>query len=176
MSRCIFEKIRRFDAIPSRCQHKPPIMSSTSTAPRHLVLYDDECSLCTFQMKVLTWLDWFKVVRLAPISSADAQRLAPQLTMEALREAIHCVTPEGGIHRGARCIRFVGMRMPLLVPVALVLWFPGVIYVAEWIYRIISRNRYVLSRIFGCQGACAILPDRAAHQMEKGGRGTIPEK
>lgn len=126
----------------------------------HQVLYDSECPLCTFQMRVLTWLDWFNVVSLLPISSDKAAEIAPDLTREDLMEAIHCVTPAGDIHRGARCIRFVGMRMPLLFPLALILWFPGVIWIAEKVYMWISRNRYILSRIFGCKGACAVMPAR----------------
>jgi predicted DCC family thiol-disulfide oxidoreductase YuxK len=124
------------------------------------VLYDGECSLCTFQMKVLTWLDWFNVVTLLPISDPRAAELAPHLTPEQLSEAIHCVAKDGRIYRGARCIRFVGMRMPLLIPLALILWFPGVIWVAEKVYMWISRNRYLLSRVFGCKDACAIMPQR----------------
>ncbi len=73
---------------------------------------------------------------------------------------MHCVTPDGRIYRGARCVRYLGMRMPLLVPLALVLWFPGVIRVAEKVYAWVSRNRYVLSRVFGCKEACAVLPQR----------------
>ena len=126
----------------------------------HIVLYDDECPLCTFQMKLLTWLDWCNVVTLLPLSDAQAVRVAPQLTREALLEAIHCVTPEGRVYRGARCLRFVGLRMPLLVPMALVLWVPGVIWIAEIIYQWVSRRRHLLSRIFGCKGACSILPRR----------------
>jgi predicted DCC family thiol-disulfide oxidoreductase YuxK len=52
------------------------------------------------------------------------------------------------------------MRLPLLLPVALFLWIPGVIFVAEAIYRWISRNRHLLSRLFGCRGACALMPAR----------------
>jgi len=126
----------------------------------YIVLYDDQCPLCTFQMKVLTWLDWFNVVRLMPLSHAEAGQLAPQLTRENLLEAIHCVTPEKRIHRGARCIRFVGMRMPLLTPIALFLWIPGVIWIAEKIYAWVSRNRHLLSRLFGCKEACAVMPAR----------------
>ena len=126
----------------------------------HLVLYDDECPLCTFQMRLLTWLDWFNAIAPVPISDPRAQAVAPQLTREQLLEAIHCVTAEGEIHRGARCVRFLGMRLPLLVPVALFLWIPGVIQVAEVVYQWVSRNRHLLSRLFGCKEACAILPER----------------
>lgn len=127
---------------------------------KHVVLYDGDCPLCTFQMKVLTWLDWFNVIQLVPIADARAASIAPHLTREDLLEAIHCVAKDGRIHRGARCIRFVGLRMPVLFPVALFLWFPGVIWFAERIYMSVSRNRHLLSRIFGCKGACAIMPER----------------
>jgi predicted DCC family thiol-disulfide oxidoreductase YuxK len=111
-------------------------------------------------MKLLTWLDWFHSISLVPIADPRASALAPQLRREDLLEAIHCVARDGAIHRGARCIRFVGMRMPLMIPLALLLWLPGVIWVAEHVYMWISRNRHLLSRIFGCKGACAILPER----------------
>jgi len=142
----------------------PPGAALTTTARRHIVLYDDECPLCTFQMRVLTWLDWFGALSLIPLSHESAARLAPHLSREDLQEAIHCIAKDGRIHRGARCIRFVGLRLPLLVPVALFLWIPGVIQIAEVVYQWISRHRLLLSRLFGCKGACAILPARPRAQ------------
>ena len=124
----------------------------------HLVLYDDHCPLCIFQMRVLTWLDWLHRLSLVPLSSDRARDAAPSLTRESLLEAMHCVTEDGRIHRGARAIRFVGMRLPLLVPVALFLWVPGIIWIAERFYLWVSRNRLILSRVFGCKDACSILP------------------
>ena len=136
-----------------------------SNRAAHTVLFDNECPLCTFQMKVLTWLDWFDAVAFMPLSDPRAAQLAPRLTREDLLEAIHCVTPEGRIHRGARCFRFVGMRLPLLIPLALVLWIPGVIWIAEKAYQWGSRRRHLFSRLFGCKGACAIMPARVrAHE------------
>lgn len=131
---------------------------------KHLVLYDDECPLCTFQMKVLTWLDWLNVAALVPLSSEQAREVAPQLDRETLRSAMHVVTAKGAIYRGARCIRFLSLRMPLLVPLALLLWVPGVIWIAEHVYQLIANNRLVLSRVFGCKDACAIMPKRTREQ------------
>jgi predicted DCC family thiol-disulfide oxidoreductase YuxK len=131
---------------------------------QHLVLYDDECALCTFQMKVLTWLDWLNVAALIPLSSDRAREAAPQLDRESLRAAMHVVTTDGKIHRGARCIRFLSLRMPLLVPLALFLWVPGVIGIAEQVYKLVANNRYLLSRAFGCGDACAIMPKRQREQ------------
>jgi predicted DCC family thiol-disulfide oxidoreductase YuxK len=128
--------------------------------PTNIVLYDGDCSLCTFQSRVITWLDWFNTVSLMPIADARAHEIAPRLTRTDLHEAIHCVAKSGKIYRGARCLRFIGVRMPLAWPFALVMWIPGVIVVAEIFYRWLSRNRYVLSRMFGCKEACVILPAR----------------
>jgi predicted DCC family thiol-disulfide oxidoreductase YuxK len=111
-------------------------------------------------MKLLTWLDWLNVAAVIPLSSDRARELAPQLTAEQLRSAIHVVTRKGRIHRGARCIRFLSMRMPLLVPLGLILWIPGVIWIAEHVYQLVANNRLVLSRLFGCKDACSILPAR----------------
>jgi predicted DCC family thiol-disulfide oxidoreductase YuxK len=131
---------------------------------QHLVLYDDECPLCTFQMKVLTWLDWLNVAALVPLSSDRARDAAPNLDREDLRAAIHVITEKGAIHRGARCIRFLSLRMPLLIPLGLFLWIPGVIWIAERVYQLVSRNRYLLSRWFGCKDACSIMPARKREQ------------
>ena len=131
---------------------------------KQTVLYDGDCPMCVFQMKALSWLDWRGALALVPLSDPHAQEIAPQLTREDLLEAIHCVTPAGRVYRGARAIRFVGMRLPLLVPVALVLWLPGVILLAEIIYRWVSRHRLLFSRLFGCKDACALLPARKREQ------------
>ena len=133
---------------------------------QHIVLYDSECPMCTFQKKSLSWLDWFHRVRFVPINDEEAIAIAPELTREDLMEAIHCVTPEGKIHRGARAIRFLSLRMPLLVPVGLFLWIPGVIWIAEAMYRFVSKHRQFFSKIFGCKGACAIMPERKSKDAE----------
>ena len=142
--------------------------SENNSSDAIIVLYDSDCPLCTFQMKSLTWLDWLNRIKFLPIKDSQAAVVAPGLTREDLLEAIHCVTADGEIYRGARCIRFLGMRMPLLVPVSLFLWLPGVIWIAENFYMWISRNRLVLSKLFGCKGACVIMPERKRDQEENG--------
>ncbi|MEP6673133.1 MAG: DUF393 domain-containing protein [Chthoniobacter sp.] len=131
---------------------------------QYTVLYDGDCPMCVFQMKALSWLDWFGVLALIPLSDSRAQEIAPQLTREDLQEAIHCVTPQGRIYRGARAIRFMSLRLPLVVPLGLFMWIPGVILIAEVVYKWVSRNRLILSRVFGCKDACAILPAKKREQ------------
>ena len=129
-------------------------------SPKHILLFDSDCSMCTFQSRLLDWMDWFDRVEMVPLKDPRTAEIAPQITREDLLEAIHCITPEGKIYRGARAFRFLGFRIPLLLPVGLFLWLPGVIWVAEKIYAWISRNRHLISKLFGCKGACEILPEK----------------
>lgn len=128
--------------------------------PKHILLFDSDCPMCTFQSRSLSWMDWLNKVEMVPLKDPRASEIAPEITREDLLEAIHCITPQDEIHRGARAIRFLGMRIPLLIPVGLFLWIPGVIWIAERVYAFVSRNRHFFSRIFGCKGACAILPEK----------------
>lgn len=118
----------------------------------NLVLYDDECAFCISQTRLLRRLDWLKIFQFQGISDSRNSELAPNLKREDLETAIHCVTKDGKIFRAARCFRFVAMRIPLLIPFALLLWIPGMIWIAEKIYHRIARNRQFLSRFFKCTG------------------------
>lgn len=135
-------------------------MSEAAAAEKILVLYDQDCPFCVFQMKLLTWLDWMNQLRLVALSDPVARERVPQLSREELLEAMHCLAPDGRIFRGARCIRHLGMKLPVLFPLGLILHIPGIIWIAEKIYGVVSANRYHISRLFGCKDACAILPAR----------------
>jgi len=54
--------------------------------------------------------------------------------------------------------------MPVLMPLGLLLWVPGVIWIAEHVYRLVAENRLVISRVFGCKDACAIMPAKKREQ------------
>ncbi|MEO6181689.1 MAG: DUF393 domain-containing protein [Verrucomicrobiota bacterium] len=121
----------------------------------NIVLYDDQCPLCVSQTQMMRRLDWFNAFRFQGISDPHSLELVPNVKREDLSAAIHCVTKDGKIFRAARCFRFLAMRIPLLIPLALLLWIPGMIWIAEKIYTRIARNRHFLSRFFGCTEACA---------------------
>ncbi len=127
-----------------------------------LVIYDGTCPMCTFQMRVLSRLDRQNRIRFLPIDDPEAAQEAPNLTRSQLREAIHVLTPDKQIHRGARAIRFLAARLWPLWPLCAILWIPGVIYVSEIVYAMVSRNRHRLSTLFGCKGACELLPEKKA--------------
>ncbi len=131
---------------------------------RHVMLYDGDCPMCTFQMRLIERLDWLDKVDMIAIQDERAEQIAPTVTRADLLEAIHCVTPTGELHRGARAFRFLGFRIPLLVPIGVILWIPGVIQLAEVVYRFVAKRRLFFSKFFGCKTACAIFPEQEKKQ------------
>ena len=125
-----------------------------------ILLYDKNCPLCNFQIRLLTWIDLFHALRLVPYQDPQAAAYTHGIDPALLHASIHCVSPKQETMRGARALRHVCMRLPPALPLALLLWVPGALYVASEIYDGISRNRMRISRIFGCKNACAIIPAR----------------
>lgn len=121
-----------------------------------LVLYDGLCPLCRAHVRLFRRLDWFGTVNFTAIAEAGSIPQRHGLRAEDLQQAMHSIEPDGRIERGARCFRRIGLRIPLLAPLALLLWVPGLDWCGDRIYGVVSRNRYVLSRWFGCSEACAL--------------------
>ena len=115
-------------------------------ATRHTLLYDGDCPFCRGQMRCVRRLDWGRRFALLPLQDEAVGALAPALSREALPEAIHCVAADGRIFRGAACLRFVALRLPVVAPLGLLLWLPGALSLAELSYRWLSRNRHRLGR------------------------------
>lgn len=111
----------------------------------HRVIYDDGCAYCVRQMRRVQRLDWGRRFRAVPRSSPEAAALG--LAPSALATAIHCVTRDGRVLRGAACLRFVGLRLPLVAPLAALLWLPGALRLAGRVYEWISRRRHRLGAI-----------------------------
>jgi predicted DCC family thiol-disulfide oxidoreductase YuxK len=111
---------------------------------RLIVLYDDHCSFCRAQMRVLKRLDWLDRLEMRPASAPGEEVAALGVVPEALAEAIHCITPKHRVFRAAKALRVIGARVPLLFPLTLLLWLPGSLRLAESAYRWVARHRYRL--------------------------------
>ncbi len=120
-----------------------------------IVIYDDQCPFCRSQISRLKRWDTGGKLRFEPGSADATLDLHPNLTAEALRESIHCVTPDGRLDRGARCLRTISSQIPILNPLSFGLRIPGVLALAEIVYGWISRNRYRLGRCPDSLGCCS---------------------
>jgi len=103
------------------------------------VYYDDKCGFC---LRSLVWVrrfDWFKRIRLIPISELPDNET--ELDINMLRQAMGVREENGEIYYGADGFEQISHRCPLLLPFGLVMKIPGAIYVSRWMYNIVATKR-----------------------------------
>lgn len=117
----------------------------TDPAPgKALVLFDGDCQLCQRSVAVLKRLDWLG--RLHFRSARDDPPPAKVgLRRDRMLAEMHLLPP--GRDRafvGFEAFRWLAWRLPLLAPVAPLLYLPGVPWVGRRAYLWVARNRFDL--------------------------------
>jgi predicted DCC family thiol-disulfide oxidoreductase YuxK len=98
--------------------------------------------------------DRYRRVEAVPFQKVELE--AYGIERRAAEEAMHLVSPEGAVSRGATAARDTLKLLPGLRPVAWLFALPGAMYFAELVYRWVARRRHR----FGCdspvcrRGAC----------------------
>ena len=132
-----------------------------SAPPAHQgqVLYDAQCPLCLKSVALLKRLDWLG--RLTYVNARDREHLpASDAPLDAARllQEMHLLTPDGRrLYHGFAALRWIAWRLPLLWPVAPLLYIPGVPQLGQRLYLWIARNRF---RLVPCHGGVCTLPPR----------------
>ena len=124
--------------------------------------YDGNCSFCTGGVAGLSRLDFFRQVRWMPFQSLEEPPRG--LSWEHLNCAAYLDTGRDQLYEGFYSLRMLTLRLPLLVPLAPVLWAPGVNLLGPAVYRWIARNRYLISR-------CLMLISKAGRHSKGRGSG-----
>ncbi len=126
-------------------------------AKRAIVLYDGHCVFCCKSIDLLRRLDLFG--RLEYRNVRDRMDLPAEISVspERLLEEMHLLTPDTRrIYHGFAAFRWLAWRLPVLWPIAPLLYFPGVPTLGQRIYLWVARNRF---RLIPCHGGvCALSP------------------
>ncbi len=124
---------------------------------RPVLLFDGGCGFCR------TWVNrlarWDRAGRIALVPSQERAAVAglPHIDQAELDRAMHFVTPDGRVSRGARVLPDLLRYLPggaLLRPV---LFIPGVLALGDRVYAHIAANRHRL----GCGGSACRWPGPA---------------
>ncbi len=128
---------------------EPVASQSPSLDPakgKGVVLFDGMCPLCQRGVRILKRLDWFKCLHCQ--DCRDKARWPPcaePLDMERLLEEMHAVVPNRSrAIAGYKAFRWMAWRLPLAVPIAPLLYIPGVPWIGNKMYLWVARNRYDL--------------------------------
>ena len=106
--------------------------------------YDGNCAFCGLVIRGLSRCDFFGRVTWIPY-----QTLAKPpggLSSVDLDTAVYLDTGQDRFLVGYYAFRRLTLRLVPLLPLAPVLWFPGVNIVGVVVYRWVARNRHRLSR------------------------------
>jgi predicted DCC family thiol-disulfide oxidoreductase YuxK len=104
-----------------------------------VLIYDASCSFCRRWVERLKRWDRRDAVSLLPLQDPSAPALARR-PAEELRRAVHLVTPEGEVFAGARAAKEVCRYLPGGGWLRLFFYLPGVMPLAERVYRWIARR------------------------------------
>jgi predicted DCC family thiol-disulfide oxidoreductase YuxK len=132
---------------------------SPVSTERAVVLYDGHCAFCRKSVELLHRLDWLKRLRFAdardPAQVPSVRAWSPDhaltgLDPARLLEEMHVLTADGRrVYHGFAALRWLAWRLPLLWPVAPLLYLPGVLPLGQRLYLWVARNRF---RLVPCHG------------------------
>lgn len=138
----------------------PPSLLAVRTGRKKLFVfyYDAECPLCTQTKALLQALDWFCFVHFQPVQSlSDEEISSMSTTRQALLSDIGgkwTVKGSGGF-LGIDTYKRVLLLLPLMVPLGILLWAPGIQWIARQVYGKIAARRAVNRCTFE---SCGIVP------------------
>jgi predicted DCC family thiol-disulfide oxidoreductase YuxK len=125
----------------------------TSPAPvadphpgKAVVLFDGDCPLCRRSVAILKRLDWLG--RFAYQTAREPENLPPaevRLDPKRLLEEMHVLTPDRQrAHAGYAAFRWIAWRLPAAIPLAPLMYVPGVPWLGNKLYLWIAKNRMSL--------------------------------
>ncbi len=111
--------------------------------PAYVVYYDSDCGICTATVSFLRHCDWLRRFSWTPYQSLDSPPAG--LAWQDLEYAIQLTSGPAVIGNGFHAIRKLMIRLPILVPIAALMWLPGAALLGVPAYQWVARNRYRLS-------------------------------
>jgi predicted DCC family thiol-disulfide oxidoreductase YuxK len=137
---------------------RPPLLPEPDRlAGARIVVYDGRCSFCQGQMRILRSLDIFDSLRYLSLHDPRTGELLPEMSFEALMQAMVVVGPDRRRYTGAVAVRHLSRSLPALWPLAPLLHIPGSFGLWSALYDTVARVRYRISGVH-CEdrGTCRL--------------------
>ncbi|OGX07269.1 MAG: hypothetical protein A2Z88_06265 [Omnitrophica WOR_2 bacterium GWA2_47_8] len=108
------------------------------------LIHDGHCGFCRGQIKLLAVMDLFATLKMVDFHSAeDLRGLHKDLTLKKATSQIHLIEPDGTLYGGFDVFKRICLHMPMLYPLILVFYFPGMGVIGPHLYRWVAKNRYL---------------------------------
>ncbi|MEF3272873.1 MAG: DUF393 domain-containing protein [Chloroflexus sp.] len=121
----------------------------------YTMLYDGNCQFCRQQAMLVSKWDEQRQIELLDANSRAARERFPQISHTEAMEQLHVIGPDGTIYRGAAAVRELCLQLPALRGAGELLRLPGVLALAQPLYNLVARNRYLFGGSHPCDdGTC----------------------
>lgn len=110
--------------------------------------YDHDCGFCVKSVNKIKKYDIFNRVNFIPMQSLDQGKYG--FKIEQLKNEMGLLEENGQILYGAYAFESIFEKIPIFYIIALIYKFPLVSYFADKIYKLVAKNRHLISRS-GCK-------------------------
>jgi len=116
---------------------------------KSIVYYDQDCGFCTKSINIIKSWNYFNLLSFQPLNSLrDGEK---GFSISRLKKEIGLIEENGDIYYGTYAFEKIFEKVPVFYPIAILYKIPLVIYVADFIYDKIAKNRYLLSDTESCK-------------------------
>ncbi len=123
-----------------------------ATCGRATLLLDGQCGFCQASVKRVLALDPFGYLNPVDFHTVlNVAALHPDLSPQRCKSRMQLIEPGGRLTEGFFSVRRMSLRMPLLWPLAPLLWLPGIGWIGQHAYDWVAKRRY----LFHHRPACA---------------------
>jgi len=121
------------------------------------VIFDGECNFCRSQIDTLRRLDGRDRMEFISLHDPEIGVRYPDLSHEQMMEQMWIVTPDGTRHGGAYAVRYLTRLLPILWPIAPLMYIPGTMGIWQCLYNQIAKRRYrIAGRNCDENGTCSL--------------------
>lgn len=126
---------------------------------RATLLFDGQCGFCQASVKRLLALDLFGYLNPVDFHTVpNVAALHPRLSPERCKSRMQLIEPKGRLSEGFFSVRNMSLRMPLLWPLAPLLWLPGMGRLGQRAYDWVAARRFLFHRRPACAtNQCTVI-------------------
>ncbi|HQY88439.1 MAG TPA: DUF393 domain-containing protein, partial [Tepidisphaeraceae bacterium] len=112
--------------------------------PRWILLYDGNCPLCRRSVGILSGIDLLKRMEFVSFRNVDFDRFNPSHNVSLTRERADSemiLVGHGKMWGGYDAYQQMTLMISLLIPIAPLMWLPGISHIGRAIYAWVAKNR-----------------------------------
>ena len=124
-----------------------------NNSKKAVIYYDAKCEFCKKVIYLISCLDFFSEFKPHDLWKYSQSTSQIKLNLKKMKQEIHLIDKNGNIYTGYEAFKLVFKKIPLLLPIRILLFIPGSDYFGKKFYNFIAINRY---KIIPCKGNCQL--------------------